>query len=58
MIDLYDENTMVAALVEDGCFEMYAWYPVALYAEMLWDKSRDIKDILTDTALMKDVYFA
>ena len=58
IIDLYDENTMVAALVEDGCFERYAWYPVALYAEMLWDKSRDVKDILNDTALMKDVKFA
>ncbi len=58
MIDLYDENTTVGALVEDGCFEKYAWYPVALYAEMLWDKSRDVKDILCDTGLMPDVYFA
>lgn len=58
MIDLYDENTIAAALVEDGCFDKYAWYPVALYAEMLWDKSKDIQDILCDTALMKDVEFA
>ena len=58
MIELYDENTIVGALVEDGCFDKYAWYPVALYAEMLWDKKKDIQDILCDTALMKDIKFA
>lgn len=57
MISLYDENTIVGALVEDGCFEKYAWYPVALYAQMLWDKSRDAEDILCEIGLMPDVYF-
>lgn len=58
IIKSFDEDTVVQALVEDGMFESGIWYPVALYAEMAWNNKRDIKDILSETALMPDVRFA
>lgn len=51
--DLY-----ISALVEDGMFEQTVFYPVALYAEMLWDAERDIKELITKTALRTYVAFA
>lgn len=58
LIQSFDRDTVVMALVEDGMFEENIWYPVALYAEMLWHKDADIKDILCDTVLMPNVTFA
>lgn len=58
LIRHFDENTIVEALVEDGMFERGIWYPVALYAEMLWDSTRSAADILGTVALMPNVRFA
>jgi hypothetical protein len=52
------EDVTIEALVEDGMFESKLWYPVVLYAEMLWDCNLDLKDLLCNVALMPDVYFA
>lgn len=53
-----DSDTLVAALAEDGAFERNIWYPIALYAQMLWNPDRTTEEILTETALMPDVTFA
>ncbi len=42
-------------LVEDAVFERDIPLPVALFAECLWDPSRDWTDILRDTAQREDV---
>ena len=57
MIRLMDENSIVAALVEDGAFEEFIPYSVALFAEMLWDSTSDIKDIMSRVALSSNVKF-
>lgn len=57
-VEKLDSDTLVAALVEDGLFDKKVWYPVALYAEILWNPKKDIDEILKDTALMTDVSFA
>lgn len=49
---------IVSALAEDGMFEKNIWYPMAMFAEMLWNADKDIKDIMCDTALMPNVVFA
>ena len=51
--DLY-----ITALVEDGMFEKQIMYPVALYAEMLWNPQADFKNMLSDVALRSYVEFA
>ena len=51
--DLY-----ATALVEDGMFEEKIMYPVALYAEMLWDCSGDLKQMMSQVALRSYVEFA
>lgn len=51
--DLY-----ITALVEDGMFEENIMYPVALYAEMLWDCNQDLKKMMSDVALRGYVTFA
>ena len=56
-VETLDSNTLVAALVEDGAFEEKLWFPVALYAEILWDPHRDTETILTKAALLPDVCF-
>lgn len=48
----------LSALVEDGAFSKNIWYPVAIFARMLWAPESDISDILCDTALRDDVVFA
>ena len=48
----------ITALVEDGMFEETIMYPVALYAEMLWDSHADLSVLMSDTALREDVVFA
>ncbi len=58
LIKHFDENTVAQALVEDGMFERGIWYPVALYAEMLWNNTRSAADILAETALIPNVRFA
>ena len=45
------------ALVEDGMFEKKLMYIVALYGEMLWNTDADVKDLITEVALRRDVQF-
>lgn len=58
MIKLFDYNTITSALVEDGYFEEKIFFPVALYAAMLWDNTKPLEDIMCETALRPDVEFA
>ena len=48
----------IYALVEDGMFEENVMYPVALYAEMLWDCQKDVNTLIKDVALRGYVTFA
>lgn len=52
-----DGNLCITALVEDGMFESHAYFPVALYGEMLWDCEADLTKITTDIALRNWVEF-
>jgi len=58
MRDLKNGDLSAFALVEDGMFEENIMYPVALYAEMLWDCSGDLKKLMHDVALRSYVAFA
>lgn len=51
-------ETMISALVEDGMLEEKIWFPVALYAQMLWDGTTDTPDLLAEVAQWDDVSFA
>lgn len=57
LIQHFREDAMITCLVEDGMFENLINYPMALYAQILWDSNRDIEDILCQTALMPCVDF-
>lgn len=48
----------VTALVEDGMFEENIMFIVALYFEMLWDKDKDLKEMINEVALRGYVDFA
>lgn len=58
MCRLKEGDLCIAALLEDGMFEENIMYPVALYAEMLWDCHADIKTLMKDVALRNYVIFA
>ncbi len=45
------------ALVEDGMFEKELMFIVALYGEMIWNTEGDIKEMITEVALRRDVKF-
>ena len=49
------ENTALYNLLEDGLFERGIPLPAALFAESLWDCSRDWRDILRETAQRPDI---
>ena len=53
-----DGKAMVTALVEDSMFENKIYYPVAMYAAMLWDCHMELKDLMCDVALSEWVEFA
>ncbi len=55
LIKDFDEDALITVLAEDGGFDESISYPVALYAEMLWDSDRSIDDIMQITAQMPDV---
>ncbi len=57
MIRSFGRDDTITFLAEDGAIEAYLPYPLALAAEMLWDDTRDAKDILAETALRADVEF-
>jgi hypothetical protein len=48
----------IYALVEDGVFGENIMWPVALYAEMLWNCNEDLRDLTSRTALKHNVVFA
>ena len=58
MIRLKAGEFSAFALVEDGMFEENIMYPVALYAEMLWEGNGDVKKQMHDVALRGYVCFA
>ena len=47
----------ITALVEDGMFEKKIYYPVALYAEMLWNTDADIRELMAEVAMRGYVDF-
>ena len=49
---------MLTALVEDGMFEENIMYPVALYAEMLWNCEAELGTLMSEVALRGYVDFA
>ena len=55
---LKDGKLSIDALVEDGIFEETVMYPVALYAEMLWDTKTPLKKMMKEVALRSYVTFA
>lgn len=58
MADRKKGDLIITALVEDGMFEEQNLYPVALYAQMLWDCNADYAQMLSDVALRNYVSFA
>lgn len=58
LIKEFRSDSMVTVLTEDGMFEETLNYPMALYAEMMWNSDRSTDDILSSTALRPDVDFA
>ena len=58
MRDCKKENLSIYALVEDGMFEENLMWPVALYAQMLWDCDEALPSLLSRTALRRDTVFA
>ena len=56
--DVKSKDACVYALVEDGMFEENLMFPVALYAEMLWNSSADVKELISSVALRSYVVFA
>ena len=51
-------DLVLCTLVEDGVFEENVMYPVALYAEMMWNPDEDISRMINDVALRSYVDFA
>ncbi|MBQ8497957.1 MAG: hypothetical protein IJ489_10965 [Clostridia bacterium] len=58
MKDIKNGDLDISALVEDGMFEENVMYPVALFAEILWDTEKDIKTLMSEVALRSYVEFA
>jgi len=52
-----DGDLSVNALVEDGVFGERVMFPVALFAEMLWNTEMDLKKTVSDIALRDYVEF-
>ena len=58
MCDKKDGELSVFALVEDGMFEETVMFPVALYAQMLWECHGELQALMHAVALRNDVTFA
>ena len=58
MKGIKDGDLYISALVEDGMFEENVMYPVALFAEILWDADRPLESIVSEVALRSYVEFA
>jgi hypothetical protein len=57
MVKQLPYDATMTVLVEDACYEDKLHFPVALYAEMLWDYDREIGDIMYEVALNPAVDF-
>lgn len=55
LINQTNKNATITGLVEDGMFESQIMAPVAIFAELMWDSSQDINEMLTKIMLRKDV---
>jgi len=51
-------DVTILALVEDSAFEYRCFFPVLLLGAILWDPTRPISDLITETALSPDAVFA
>lgn len=58
MTDKKQGDLYITALVEDGMFEESIMFPVALYAEMLWNPYEDVNKLINEVALRNYVEFA
>lgn len=58
MVEAKNGKLCIYALVEDGMFEKEILYPVALYAQMLWASSADLKEMMSVVAMREYVRFA
>ncbi|MBE6665074.1 MAG: hypothetical protein E7603_02485 [Ruminococcaceae bacterium] len=58
MRDCKQGDLIVYALVEDGMFEENLMWPVALYAQMLWDCDEALPSLMSRVALRSNVAFA
>lgn len=56
--ELKNDDLYITPLVEDGCFEENIMYPVALFAEMLWDCRTPLKKLINEVALRDYIDFA
>ena len=56
-----DRGTIETSVTASGevhpAFEEIINYPIALYAQMLWNSDRSIEDIMFETANMTDIEF-
>ena len=48
----------LCGLVEDSLFEMKMWFPVALFAEMMWNCEKPVNELINETAQRAGVEFA
>ena len=48
----------LCGLVEDSLFEMKMWFPVALFAEMMWNCEKPANELINETAQRAGVEFA
>lgn len=55
LIQDFQEDAMVSCLVEDGYFEDCINLPTAIYAQLLWDSSQDMDELIQQAALRPDV---
>ena len=58
MCDKKNGELSIFALVEDGMFEETVMFPVALYAQMLWECHGELQALMHTVALRNDVTFA
>ena len=57
-IEKNSQNPIIQGLVEDGMFENEIMFPVALFADLLWNPNRKIEDVIEAVAKYPCVKFA
>ncbi len=53
-----DGQAAMCGLVEDGLFEVKIWFPVALFAEIMWNCEKPVEELIVKTAQRGCVEFA